>query len=253
MSLRGDIKMRKYLHHIGVSAVDRIVQRNLPLTVRKGPFRGMKLLSGSCGSVWTPKLLGSYESELSPLIEEAIIRCPDVFIDLGCAEGYFAIGFALRLPAAKIIAADINPLARRQVRALAERNAVSKRLKLLGWMSPRRLEAELVRASSPVLWCDIEGGEAGLLDPLRVPSLRKAWILVEDHSHLGGVSEREFCARFENSHQSSTLRQTRRVAQDWIPEEVAGLLGQDQRELAVNELRPEGQVWHLFRPRKDPG
>src|SRR6516162_7464404 len=40
------------------------------LTVRHGPFRGMKYTAEkSVGSVLVPKLLGSYERELHPLLE----------------------------------------------------------------------------------------------------------------------------------------------------------------------------------------
>src|SRR5688572_28710039 len=104
--------MRRYLDRIGMRAVEKAFEAVSPLVVRRGPFQGMRLLPGSCGSVWTSKLMGSYEVELAPFVDEIAARRPDILIDLGCAEGYFAIGFAMKLAGVQIIAADTNPFAR---------------------------------------------------------------------------------------------------------------------------------------------
>lgn len=49
-----------------------------------------------------PNLVGSYESELHLQIEQLILERPQVVIDVGCAEGYYAVGLAQRLPDATI-------------------------------------------------------------------------------------------------------------------------------------------------------
>ena len=62
-------------------------------TVQTGPFAGMKYVCQSTGAL-CPKLLGCYESELHPAIAKAISRQPKNIINVGCAEGYYAIGMA---------------------------------------------------------------------------------------------------------------------------------------------------------------
>jgi len=57
------------------------------------------------------KLLGFYEQELRPFIEAVIEWKPDVVLNVGCAEGYYAIGMAKRILGAKIFAYDVDPLA----------------------------------------------------------------------------------------------------------------------------------------------
>src|SRR5215813_4226420 len=68
--------------------------------VLTGPFKGMIVTdqpNWDDGNS-TLKLLGCYEHELWDAIELAITRKPSAVINIGCAEGYYAIGLARRLP-----------------------------------------------------------------------------------------------------------------------------------------------------------
>jgi hypothetical protein len=56
---------------------------------------------------------------LHDIVETAITRRYDRVINVGCAEGYYAVGFATRMPETDVIAFDIDPIARRQTRHLA--------------------------------------------------------------------------------------------------------------------------------------
>jgi len=62
--------------------------------VQAGPFAGM-LLTGDTS--WdavgdeTSKLLGFYEEEIDPHLEQAIAAKPDLVLNVGCAEGYYAV------------------------------------------------------------------------------------------------------------------------------------------------------------------
>ena len=64
--------------------------------VLSGPFAGMAMLPESSwgdGDL-APKLLGCYEAELHPAIAKAISRKPKNIVNIGCAEGYYAVGMA---------------------------------------------------------------------------------------------------------------------------------------------------------------
>src|SRR5438105_426555 len=73
------------------------------LTVLDGPFRGLRYPSASSlHSGLLPKLLGTYEAELHGPIEHLLkSRTYGAVVDVGAAEGYYAVGFALRCPEAR--------------------------------------------------------------------------------------------------------------------------------------------------------
>jgi hypothetical protein len=47
---------------------------------------------GALCSTFIPKIIGSYECELHPAIEEIIVNNYAEVWDVGCAEGYYAVG-----------------------------------------------------------------------------------------------------------------------------------------------------------------
>jgi hypothetical protein len=82
------------------------------LKVIAGPFAGM--LYGNdvnCGA-YVAKLVGSYEQELHQVVHEIIGRDYRTIVDVGCAEGYYAVGLALKTKSAEIHAFDTDDDAR---------------------------------------------------------------------------------------------------------------------------------------------
>src|SRR5437016_2600251 len=65
--------------------------------VQSGPFAGMLYVNQAVGSAHVPKLLGSYEAELHEIMRSVLTENYATIVDVGCAEGYYAIGLALRL------------------------------------------------------------------------------------------------------------------------------------------------------------
>jgi hypothetical protein len=75
-------------------------------------------------------LIGSYEAELHPIIDE-IIECGyEEIWDVGCAEGYYAVGLALMSPTSKIRAYDIDIHSRKACLKLVELNNVSNQVSI---------------------------------------------------------------------------------------------------------------------------
>src|SRR5690348_1337426 len=88
---------------VAQAVVNRYGQR-----VNSGPFKGLEYISGAAGSAYTPKILGCYEQEIHAFIEEIINKSYSVIVDVGCAEGYYAVGFAYRSSDVKVYAFDEN-------------------------------------------------------------------------------------------------------------------------------------------------
>ena len=129
-----------------------------------GPFKGMRYLPIALHSLLMPKLLGTYEAELSPLLEELLPQL-NFFIDVGCAEGYYVAGMAYRKPQLRSIGVDIDSRVKRCLKELTGLNNLYGRV---GFTSSTAiaLAMEGVRGKGLVI-VDVDGSEAEVLTALR--------------------------------------------------------------------------------------
>jgi hypothetical protein len=215
--------------------------------VLSGPFAGMTYIGAARGSSLVTKLLGTYEMELHPVFGSLPAWQPDAVIDIGAAEGYYAVGLARLLPAAKVIPFDIDPFAVHLMRKLARANGVEQRLDVRAACTPATLEATAAAFARPLVISDCEGYEDVVLDPAAAPSLRKAMVIVELHEFVApGVSDR-IRARFEPTHDIEIIHTRPRTAAD-IPAEARSLPHEITPD-DLNEYRPGPMTWFAMRPR----
>jgi hypothetical protein len=127
--LEGILRLMGKWRHQMIS--NSIIARDGPV-VQSGPFAGMRLGQHSAEGCHAPKLLGCYEQALHPHFERFIARGFDAVLNIGSAEGYYAIGLARRMPGTEIFAHDLNEGAQLACRALAEANDVSDRITIGG-------------------------------------------------------------------------------------------------------------------------
>ena len=213
--------------------------------VLHGPFAGLRYPDDAPGRVQhlTAKLLGTYEQELAAVVAEEVDARPPLFVDIGAADGYYAVGFALASPGTPVHAFEIDPVAKRQLRELVRANGVEERLTLHGPANTRRL-GELDLEDAFVL-CDIEGTEVDVLDPAAVPSLAGAHVLVEVHPvDGGGDTEPAMRARFASTHEIEAIEPR---ARDFSAHRE--LDGAPHRETALDEYRFGRTSWLVMRPR----
>lgn len=206
--------------------------------VLSGPFKGMDYSVAASEGAKAARLLGSYEITLAPVIETAVSRRYKQIIDVGCAEGYYAVGMALRLPRAKVWARDASPAAQDLCREHARRNGVSDRVDVGGLMEPQ--DFDWCKRKRTLVICDIEGGEETLLDPALAPGLVVADILVECHDAMvPGLTDR-IAARFAKTHKVARIG--RSLAPDALPEWMETLSDMD-RLIALWEWRGGPTPW----------
>ena len=210
--------------------------------VMTGPFSGMAYIEEACGSALCPKLVGSYEAELHQVIQAIIQRPYPLIVDVGAAEGYYACGLAMRLPHARVLAYDINPVARELCERMARLNGVEHRVKVMAACTPAELNGVLLPGS--LVLCDCEGYEMDLLDPAAVPALGACDLLVELHEHLVPGVLAEVARRFKASHDIQSIMSCARDGRDY---QFLGFLDSRQRQLAVHEYRPATQQWLWMR------
>jgi hypothetical protein len=171
--------------------------------VQSGPFKGMRYVETQTEGGLAPRLLGTYEAELHPHIVRLIESGLDHIVDIGCAEGYYAVGFALAAPASAIHAFDISEKARQACRELASRNGVVDRINLGEEFKGE--DFSFFADYKTLVFIDAEGAEDALIDPELYPALRRLHMIVETHPGIRpGVTER-IQRRFAESHHVELL------------------------------------------------
>jgi precorrin-6B methylase 2 len=216
--------------------------------VQQGPFKGMTIseVTSWYGGDVVVKLIGAYEFELYDCVEEAIAANPNQVINVGCAEGYYAVGFALRLPAALIHAIDIEAQALKACEAAARANRVEQNLRLeLGW-SRSSLENLLQRPGRTLLFVDCEGCEEEMFRVLAPDSYASAEIIVECHDFAVPGTSDSLLRVLSGSHETRVVKHSTRDAKNFpllnaLPSEFVGS--------AMTEKRPDNMQWIYAKPR----
>lgn len=226
-----------------------LVRSRTQSTVWSGPFRGMRYIDYSFCSALMPKLIGTYEKELHPAVDELIAWRPDVVIDIGAAEGYYAVGLARRLPGSKVIAFEADEGARAQLLQLADLNNVTN-LRLLG-LAARGSLTDVVseEASRVAVICDCEGAEIDLLSPNELVWQRNAFIICELHDFLRPGTEEALVARFQATHRVSLLAAVPRTSSEFpFHNPISRLFPDRWVQMALGESRPAPMKWLLAIP-----
>jgi predicted O-methyltransferase YrrM len=228
-----------------VEWANRRVRDRFGNVTQAGPFQGLRYPDWAMTAVdaFSPKLIGSYEQELHGAVERAIARAPRTVVNVGGAEGYYAVGLARRLPDARVVAFEPREEQASQLRAIAELN--DARVETVARPCTPELLAEVLHDGALVV-CDCDGCEEALLDLAAVPALRSCELIVETHDiYRPGLTER-LEARFASSHRVERIEAATRFVQDFPQLDFMPLVTQ---QLAISEFRPAPQRWLVADPR----
>lgn len=168
--------------------------------VLSGPFAGM--VWGKHGLTWSafdlgPQLLGTYEQDLHQVISSEIERKPPQIINLGCADGYYAVGMALACKDSEVWGIDIDAESLKHCLANANLNNIK--------LNVAQLLPDTLRQGA--FWLvDVEGAEAEILDPEAKPVLKHCSVLVELHPFLSPGVKELIWDRFRKSHKIVEIR-----------------------------------------------
>lgn len=229
--------------------IQNTVVQQQGLAVGQGPFQGMAFIAQSAEGCHVPKLLGCYEQPLHGLLASLPARGYDTVLNVGCAEGYYAVGLARLLPRAQVRAHDLNPQARQACQELARRNGVQDRVQVGGLLRPQDLAG--LGHGRTLLVCDIEGAELELLDPSLAPALAGMDILVESHECLRPGITRALGERLASSHHLRLIQDDGQRQLQPMPAWFMGLDHLDQL-LATWEWRSGPTPWWWMEARTAP-
>ena len=192
-----------------------------------------------------PKLLGIYESEVNEAVEDCCSHGYKTILNVGAAEGYYAVGLARRCPGALVHAFETEAEGREMIQQLAAINGCADRIQVHGLCTPDDLQLLLQNHPDALLVMDVEGAEDDLLQPERIPELAGCRILVELHEFAVPGIRNRLRERFAPTHEIQEYLSEERRLED-LP--VRSLLLDRWLIKLTREFRPEAMSWYDLKP-----
>ena len=189
--------LRLLAKHRSLLIQNTLIQ-NEGLKVHQGPLSGLDFIKQSSEGCHIAKLLGCYEQPLLPYIEHAINQNYNSIINIGCAEGYYAVGMALRMPKTHFYAFDIDDASQVACLELAKKNLVEDRLDVFSSFCVT--DFEKYSHGRNLILCDIEGAEGELLDPATSNFVKEYDYIIELHEFERPGLIEVFKSRFSETH-----------------------------------------------------
>jgi hypothetical protein len=200
-------------HGITDAATRLVGARGGVAEVSAGPFAGMRYPVDRLADVDTPvgKLMGVYEVEIYAPFEKAIAGGTETFIDIGCADGYYAVGMPYASPKITTHAFDLAKSANHLCREVAQLNDLGRRVRIGRRFSIKTLDR--IAPEGALMLCDIEGAEADLFGRALVGRLAATTVVIEVHEDVRPGIGAALRSLFEASHEVEFVTQ-RPVADD---------------------------------------
>ncbi len=218
-------------------------------TVAYGPFRGMKLPAKSWWGSFdrTGKILGTYERQVMDYIAALKIGPQDVFIDIGAADGYFAVGALKGGLFDKVIAFEQAPQGRASLADVAELNGVT--LDIRETADATSLDKLVKEHPTGVVLIDIEGAEFQFLDDTVLQILRKHHVIIELHrtNQPEGKAKRAALIDRASAFFDHTSLHQAPIPIGSFPE--LAQFNDDHRLLAFSENRLDAMEWLTLTPK----
>jgi hypothetical protein len=222
----------RFLQGLGlIESTKRYIERNGTI-VRHGPFSGMIYpVESALNRHSIPKLLGTYESELHEVLSLVARRRYDCVIDIGSAEGYYAVGMAL-LTRRPVFAYDPEPAEKNLCGRMAELTGVGNLVSLHDMFTASDLP--LFAQRQALVISDCEGFEAELFTPETMGLMSNWDIIVELHG-----TGRDNLPKMNWPHATRVIGSQPRTGMPPF-QEIAGIA---PAEALLSEYRGEKQFW----------
>lgn len=208
--------------------------------VKYGPFTGLKLDRNT----WWGKLdlasqcLGLYEKEIIDVIGKIKPGDYDCFIDIGAADGYYAIGMLISGKFNKTTCFEITAEGREVIANNWEKNGSPGELNIFGEATAQSLAALPAKnTENAFVLVDIEGFEFDFLTAETLSLLQSCTIVIEIHHWVD-----DFMARYKTllcaASQFFTIEMLKPVERETLDLAELRDLTDDNRLLITSERRP---------------
>jgi len=219
--------------------------------VAHGPFKGMTLGE----NVWwsandrITQTLGIYEKHVLDMLIDFSSKETTKFIDIGAADGYFAVGMAFGDYFRDVHAFEISEEGQKHIKKNALRNKCKDRVTAYGEANLASLKGILNDEERAVVLIDIEGFEYDLLSLEMLSLLKKCFLVCELHPWMVecGNEKQEKLLRDASEYFDLSLikRET------YNPNQFVELdeFTDEERLIAVGEARRKNMNWLVLHPK----
>jgi hypothetical protein len=217
--------------------------------VHYGPFKGLVLGRTLWGSTdRASMILGLYEQE----ILNSIFQVPKkykFFIDLGAADGYYAIGVLKNRRFSKTFCYEMSEKGRQIIRENAKLNHVENHIEIHGIATKGFYKLiPNINLSHSVMLVDIEGSEFDLFDYECLKAFKKSIIFIELHESLvkNGLNKKD--KLIKNAKHFFKVSELTTTARDLSCFEELKDLNDNDRWLICSEGRDKLMTWLRLDP-----
>jgi len=228
------------------------LSRELGDTVKYGPFKGVLLSSESwwSGADRGVMLLGMYEQEVLLALESAD-RKFQVLVDVGAADGYYALGCLKAGWVSHAYCYEMSAAGREAIARNAARNGLTDHVTILAEATPGffdDLVADFgIDPASTLLIMDVEGAEQSLLSGRGLESLHNSFSIIELHEEcLPSDFVEDVIHRAESCGLSAELVMTQQRDPSEFPE--LRDWSDDDRWMLCSEGRSRLMRWLILKP-----
>lgn len=219
--------------------------------VKAGPFAGIVFPTKTQWSGMIPKLLGVYEAELYPTLDAWRQKAFAHVINIGSADGYYALGCAKIWPAARVIAYETEAEGRKLLTEYSTRNGFNGRIECHATCTPVEFGDILKKVLTGLVIMDVEGYEDVLLAGDNISLLKRFHLIVEIHDLRVDKLGEKLTSRLGATHTITEIWTRDRQLKDFdYPENSAFRLYmlEQLREIS-NEERGAPMRWFIFEPK----
>lgn len=152
------------------------------------------------------KLLGTYEQELHPFLLKSRAKRYDCVVDIGCAEGYYAVWLGRLYENVQVVAYDINEDSRDACRENSILNNTTGILTLKSKCDTAELKSQCTYFKRPLVVCDCEGYELELFnEQATAAALSRSDVIIECHDFITAGTTETLKATFAHTHDVSVV------------------------------------------------
>ena len=220
--------------------------------VSKGPFKGMRYINKSYVGFVCHKVTGTYEKEIQHIIKDELLHDYDAIFDVGSAEGYYAVGMALKSKANLIVSFEGSEEGRKLQKELATLNQIENKIEIKGYCDENILMEEMLKYDDILLICDVDGYELALLDNNLNKKLNKTTMIIESHNHCYANMESDLIKRFCKTHKIESIPVRKFADYEDYPNSnlIYRMLPSKYKEFPIRETeRADEDTWLYLKPK----
>jgi len=223
-----------------------LIMAHLRGRIFSGPFRSVRFSEQEVFGGKIAKLLGTYELELQDTLGEIERMQPSVALNIGGAEGYYAVGLAAAWGVNKVIVYELTTEGRELIVKNANLNSIADHLDIRGACTPKDLVETLKNDAVQLLIMDIEGAELDVLEPEVLRGLGGCVVIVESHDFCRPGCIDKLCSRFQDTHTIEIITSKNRIVRDFP---CRFYMPAFLKQWLMDEGRPGPMQWLVGYPR----